>query len=396
MAQNQPQWIGNFLCSLAAVFYTASNICLRRLAGADVDPLLVIFVKELVTVVVIGPWLVWQQLRGQSVFPSLGILLMLACTGTATQLLGNVNVQWSYGVVGLAVVMPAVFASMLMASALLGYLLLGERITWRAACAVGILVVAIVFLSSSVGRRSPGPTPKEEEAGRIAERAPTASIPAEASHLLADGSAWPGPEASSDDLRLPTVITPNMLRAEPVIEIAGNRSRPMTETTPGQTALGEWFGISGLAVLGIAASCLAGLVYAVLGVVIRWVSSRKTSVSATIFMITFMGVAWLGPMIFLGKSPEEPSPVPSDAWLWMIASGLLNLLGFASLTRGLHLTKVVYANLMNASQVALGSLAGILLFHEPLDGWLATGILLTVGGIVLVGFSNDKSGTSAE
>jgi drug/metabolite transporter, DME family len=69
---------------------------------------------------------------------------------------------------------------------------------------------------------------------------------------------------------------------------------------------------------------------------------------------------------------------------WMYASGAFNLIGFLAITKGLQLTTVVHANVLNASQVALASLAGILWFEEPITAWLAGGVGLTIAGIALV------------
>jgi drug/metabolite transporter (DMT)-like permease len=46
---------------------------------------------------------------------------------------------------------------------------------------------------------------------------------------------------------------------------------------------------------------------------------------------------------------------------------------------------LVHANLLNASQVALGAMAGVVLFDEPRNAWLVTGIVLTVLGILFTG-----------
>ena len=70
---------------------------------------------------------------------------------------------------------------------------------------------------------------------------------------------------------------------------------------------------------------------------------------------------------------------------WIVASGLCNVVAFSLITKGIQLTTLVHANLLNASQVALGTLAGVLLFHEPYNGFLVGGIVLTIIGIGLFG-----------
>ena len=74
----------------------------------------------------------------------------------------------------------------------------------------------------------------------------------------------------------------------------------------------------------------------------------------------------------------------------MLASGVFNLLGFLLITKGLQLTTLVHANVLNASQVALAAVAGILFFHEPNNAWLVTGIVLTIVGIFHIGRDKDE------
>ena len=68
----------------------------------------------------------------------------------------------------------------------------------------------------------------------------------------------------------------------------------------------------------------------------------------------------------------------------MLAAGTLNLIGFLGITKGLELTTVVRANLLNASQVAMAAVAGTLLFGEPFTRWLFAGVCLTIVGVVLI------------
>ena len=75
---------------------------------------------------------------------------------------------------------------------------------------------------------------------------------------------------------------------------------------------------------------------------------------------------------------------PPEHFAWMYAAGFFNLLGFVAIIKGLQLTTVVHANVVNASQVALAAIAGILLFNEPRNPWLILGVGLTALGVVLI------------
>lgn len=65
-----------------------------------------------------------------------------------------------------------------------------------------------------------------------------------------------------------------------------------------------------------------------------------------------------------------------------LLAGVANLIAFAALVKGLGTTSLAYMNLLNASQVALGALAGIFWFMEPSNGFIIAGIILTIAAIL--------------
>jgi drug/metabolite transporter (DMT)-like permease len=134
----------------------------------------------------------------------------------------------------------------------------------------------------------------------------------------------------------------------------------------------------------VAAPCLAGIVYALLSITIRRTVTRDTRVSVVVFAITVMGVLTLGPISIQQLGVEELLQTPPEQFAWMYTAGLFNLLGFLAITKGLQLTTVVHANVLNASQVALAAVAGIVLFDEPRNPWLILGVGLTVLGVILI------------
>ncbi len=305
-----PATLGTSCCILSAFCYTGANICLRQLASLEIDPAWVICLKEGVTVVVVGPWLVIQWARGRRwSFPT-GALWALVAAGVVVQLAGNLPAQWAFGVVGLAVSMPAMFGVMLTASALIGLFLLGERLTPRSVAAVLLLV------------------------GSIA--------------LLCAGSATAGAE--------PAVAVPH----------------------PGR------------AFLGIGAACLAGAMYAALGATIRHTSRLAVPPTVTVFVVTAMGVLSLGAVSWIHLGPQQLLATGRYELAWMLAAGVFNLVAFLLITKGLQLTTLVHANVLNASQVAVGAVAGILLFAEPGGVWVMWGIGLTVMGTILIGHPPDE------
>lgn len=291
----------------SALAYTASNICMRRLsvllAGYD-WAMWTTCNRELVSVVVVGLWLLWAALRGGLPRVPLKGLGMLILVGLAVQLAANLSLQWSFGVVGLAVAIPAVFALMIIASAVLGRVLLSERVSRRTGWAIGLLLCALALLG-------------------------VATYVAGGSGRLAAGSLW----------RL---------------------------------------------ALGIAAPCLAGTIYALLTITIRHTVTRQMPVSMVVFVTTAMGVVSLGPLSVWRLGLPELQATTLMAWVWMLSAGTFNLLGFLAITKGLQLTTVVHANMLNATQVAMGALAGLVGFGEPVTVWLVLGVGLTVVGVALI------------
>lgn len=304
-----PAVAGTACCVVSALGYTGSNICMRQLAeGSDLTwSMWAVFNKELITVVAVGPWLLWRALRRLPVFPSRRALIALVLVGLAVQLAANLPVQWAFGKVGLAVVVPAIFGVMLTSSAVLGLVLLGERVTRRSAAAIGLLLFSLALLG-----------------------------------LAADSAGK------------------SMKVSDPVV-IA----------------------------LGVGAACLAGAIYAVLTITIRRAGKGHTPTSTIVFITTLMGVLSLGLLSLRLLGVEKLLATPPPQLAWMYAAGTLNLIAFLAIAKGLQLTTVVHANVLNASQVAMAALAGMAIFGEPLTVWLATGAGLTVVGVVMIDRPNN-------
>jgi drug/metabolite transporter, DME family len=294
---------GTACCAVSAVGYTASNACMRQLHELNVDPMWAVCNKEVVTVAVVGPWIIWQILRGRTMRVPLSTLAVLAVVGLAVQMGANLGLQWAFGVVGLAVAIPAVFSALITGSGLLGWALLGERVSARSIRAIGLLLVSLVLLGIAA-----------HFAGKE----------------VADGG---GP---------------------------------------------LWF------TLGVGAACAAGTIFAILTITIRSNVTRATPMSAVVFITTLMGVITLGPLSAWRLGADRLLATTPEQAAWMLAAGTLNLIAFLAIAKGLQLTTVVHANVLNASQVAMAAVAGLLFFSEPLTVWLALGTLLTIIGVATI------------
>lgn len=135
---------------------------------------------------------------------------------------------------------------------------------------------------------------------------------------------------------------------------------------------------------GVASSIVAGFSYALLGTVIRKNVSGRVRLPAALFIVSVVGAVGLGAMSLcrIGIAGIEATE-PID-WQLMILAGLCNAVAFLSLTKSLQLTGVVHVNALNASQVAMAAIAGLLIFDEPLTVALASGVFMTGIGLLLM------------
>jgi len=97
-----------------------------------------------------------------------------------------------------------------------------------------------------------------------------------------------------------------------------------------------------------------------------------------------MGVLTLGPLSLGMLGTERLLSTSPEEFGWMYAAGTLNLIAFLAITKGLELTTVVHANVLNASQVAMAAVAGMMIFDEPLTAWLIAGVSLTIVGVMMI------------
>ena len=74
-----------------------------------------------------------------------------------------------------------------------------------------------------------------------------------------------------------------------------------------------------------------------------------------------------------GWRPLAETTAPQYAWL--AVASVANLVAFVAFNKGLRSTTLVRANMLNASQVAMAALAGVLLFQESPSVWLLAGVV---------------------
>ncbi|MFH1920022.1 MAG: EamA family transporter, partial [Planctomycetota bacterium] len=138
-------------------------------------------------------------------------------------------------------------------------------------------------------------------------------------------------------------------------------------------------------------ACLGGLMFAMLSTVIRGAAGARVPVTTIVLIVTGMGVLSLGSLSVWRLGTESLLHTGPEKLAWMVAAGTFNLVAFLAITKGLQLTTVVHANVLNASQVAMGALAGTILFKESLNSWVVLAICLTIAGVLLIGRAPDEA-----
>jgi drug/metabolite transporter (DMT)-like permease len=298
-----PAILGTACCLVSALGYTAANVCLRRLAD-DCDAAWVTCVKASVSVAVVGPWLIGRAMAGRADRPALGTIGGLVALGLIGQFGGNLSLQYAFGTIGLATTVPLVFGFLLIASAVLGRIVLGERVSQRSLGAIGLLIGSVVILG-------------------MGANAGTGSIHS------AMSSSW-------------------VLR-------------------------------------GVGVACFSGICYSALSVGIRRVvaTNAATTVPGTwvVFVTTATGLVTMGLLSLRRLGIAQILNTRPDDFGFMLAAGAFNLVAYLALAKGLQSVSVVRVNVLNASQVAMCAVAGMLWFSEPPTGLLLLGIGLTIVGI---------------
>jgi len=161
-------------------------------------------------------------------------------------------------------------------------------------------------------------------------------------------------------------------------------------------------GLWGWTTLAVIGNMVSGFAYAALATVMRRGMKAGMSTEMTLLLLSVVGIVSLGTWSFWWVGPSYMLNLSKGVYATMLAAGALNALSFYCLATALQHLKVVYVYIINASQVAMASLAGVLVFAEPVTAYLLTGISLTALGLLLPAYSSLKgagekaSATSSE
>lgn len=74
----------------------------------------------------------------------------------------------------------------------------------------------------------------------------------------------------------------------------------------------------------------------------------------------------------------------SRLWTSIALAGVFNFVAFVAITTAIRVLPIVAVHLLNASQVAMAAIAGVVIFGEPMTVGLLSGIALTMAGLLVM------------
>lgn len=177
-----------------------------------------------------------------------------------------------------------------------------------------------------------------------------------------------------DPIRPRTLLAMGLLMVSVVILSQGTRVTSMTSTLSWQDKA-----------IGAAAACGSGVGFSISGVIVR--RSIRHGISLAVSLGYSSTVAMCPSLIAISHEGVSSlwNQLDRLEFASMLTAGVLNAIGFFSVSEALRHLPVVRVNLINASQAALGGLMGVVLFHETPTWWLLIGTLTTISSLVVLG-----------
>ena len=199
-----------------------------------------------------------------------------------------------------------------------------------------------------------------------------ASVPITLGVLIVGGAIL-GRVLLREPVRLRTIAAMVMIIIAVVI-----LSHPSTSETPETSITNHpvW--------VGALCAAASGAAYALFGAVMRQTMRGGVSAPATMFISGLVGTLSLWAVTLANSGLDSLAVVDRSQWSMMAAAGALNLSAFVALSVSLKALPVVAVNLINASQVAMAAIAGVIVFSEPVTWPLSLGIALTFAGLLVL------------
>jgi drug/metabolite transporter (DMT)-like permease len=135
---------------------------------------------------------------------------------------------------------------------------------------------------------------------------------------------------------------------------------------------------------GVGAACLAGAAYSLLGAAIRYGQSKQVSLPMTLGIVSLVGLISLGILSLIDPGLEIMLQTERQDLLYMFYAGIWNAVAFLALVKALNQTSLIHVNALSATQVGMTVIAGLVLFGEALTWMTASGVGLTILGLLLM------------
>ena len=314
---------------LAAVTYSVANMALRGLSRTDGGPgwdMWVAGTKAFPTFAVAVVLLVLRKVKGQPTFAAWEFVWPIAVAAFFNQMGGNFAFQMSLRAIGLAISVPICFSSIICSGAIVGRIVLNDRVSIRTGISMAMMIASIIFLST-------------------AARSRVRDVPTSLANQVSPSEVSSPQNSSADADDVP-----------PRLGVAA----------------------------GVALSMFSGLCYGVTGVFVRKAVRSHMPVAATLFLFSAAGFLVLCPLSLLilpMQTIAETSPVE---WLTMATAGTFNAIGFYAITHAMRYLTISRANIINASQNAMCAVGAVLVFGETLSPVGLAGIALTIAGLLVL------------
>ena len=135
--------------------------------------------------------------------------------------------------------------------------------------------------------------------------------------------------------------------------------------------------------LGILSAMISGTCYGLSGTVIRR-NVKNLPVSATLFLISTTGTVAMTTAALLSNPLEDLLATTPKEVVIMQLAGVFNAMAFYAIGTAYRHLAVTQTNMINTTQIAMASVAGVVVFAEPMTIWLILGVVFTMIGLYLM------------
>ncbi len=117
------------------------------------------------------------------------------------------------------------------------------------------------------------------------------------------------------------------------------------------------------------------------------VARVRTPTTLTMVMITGVGAFFCGGFLTATQGVGAWVPPAQECWLYALAAGVANMVGFFFQIEGLRRVYLLKSTLLATAQTATLCLIGVVAFGEPFSWAIGLGLALVVAGVALAGAS---------